>query len=1146
MNIQYIFQEKSFIAALKTFFAELNISMTYVEEKPIPAAALLRDRYKPDSEVHQLIDEVYFLGLMNDASLAKQDDSLFATKIDLADLQKDNNDYDGLAILGITLKPRKDHALPSRSQLADITRAFNQSFPTLPVTIVFKYEHYLAIANGERLKYEQTWREGEKIGKISILKDINLTKTHEGHNRILEQMKLPLVGKKVVTSFTTAYAHWLLVFNTDILNKKFYTELSNWYFWALKEVRFPNEPSDGDAQKLHTHRANNVIRMITRLIFTWFLKEKKLVPASLFDLDELSDVLHFQSLTPDMDTKSTFYQGILQNLFFATLNQEMTERRFKNSKTYKGTSTDFGIKNVYRYLDYFKSEEKALALFENIPFLNGGLFECLDDERLKDAGLVDGFSDAPKRQAQVPNFLFFQKEEKENTNLNEDYGTKGVKYKVRGLIHILNDYKFTIAENTPLEEEVALDPELLGKVFENLLASYNPETQSTARKQTGSFYTPREIVNYMVDESLKAYLLQNMKEIHILPDIDAPRLEMLFAENNEHDFNDSEIKALIAALDNCKILDPACGSGAYPMGILQRMVKLLHKLDPKNERWKQQQLDNLEDNLQDAQALEEARKAVIRAFEYNELDYGRKLYLIENCIYGVDIQPIAVQICKLRFFISLICDQKIDLARGKEHNLDVLALPNLETKFVAANTLIGLPTSNLIKTLQAEKLIEQREKLRHKIFSAKNTTTKKRLREKDEQIRNDLKTELETFNGGGTAEQLANWDPFNQNAFAPFFDLEWMFGLKDGFDVVIGNPPYGFRTVLSKEEKDYFRKVQKIEFSSGDSAELFVKICFDRHTKVNGILSFIIPKKSLYGDAWEDTRINYWKKFDLKYILDTGKSFDNVLLEASVFGLLKRERNGYVELAFLENNFEIKRFSKVKIDDIFVKSNSCQIYKVLYPSSIFNKIQEKSFQEKMIEGMLGLAIGTDFFSDIPKEYKLLKGIDVTNYMVRSNRWLANHDKLKWANVEVFLKPKVITQVIVSHIENPVPHLKITAAFDKEGIAITNTLMAFKIDERITNEFWLAYLNSKFLSWYAYNFIYSRAIRTMHFYNFYIQQIPIPKITPEAQQPFINLVEKILEGKKSGKDTSGWEAEIDGMVYDLYELTAAEIAVVEGK
>ncbi|MBW2708380.1 MAG: N-6 DNA methylase, partial [Deltaproteobacteria bacterium] len=144
------------------------------------------------------------------------------------------------------------------------------------------------------------------------------------------------------------------------------------------------------------------------------------------------------------------------------------------------------------------AEEKAVKLFSDIPFLNGGLFDCLDKE--DDSGTVvyvDGFTRKARKQPKVPNFLFFS--DYRTLDLSSAYGDKRKKKeKVRGLINLLDSYKFTVTENTPIEEEIALDPELLGKVFENLLASYNPETGTTARKQTGSFYTPREIVNYIL------------------------------------------------------------------------------------------------------------------------------------------------------------------------------------------------------------------------------------------------------------------------------------------------------------------------------------------------------------------------------------------------------------------------------------------------------------------------------------------------------------------------------------------------------------------------------------------------------------------------------------------------------------------------
>ena len=248
--------------------------------------------------------------------------------------------------------------------------------------------------------------------------------------------------------------------------------------------------------------------MITRLIFVWFLKEKDLVPDALFEEDNLSKLL------TSLDAQeSTYYKAILQNLFFATLNQEMNTSEASGRgvlRKFRGEGRQhYNITSLYRYKRYFKDPDvRHLRLFEiDSRSSTAVLFECLDKSDPNDAKTIlriDGFSDRDDNPLCVPNELFFS--EPQAVNLNAVYGTKNSRYTVRGLIHILNRYKFTIAENTPIEEEVALDPELLGQVFENLLAAFNPETGTTARKQTGSFYTPREIVNYMVDESLIAYL----------------------------------------------------------------------------------------------------------------------------------------------------------------------------------------------------------------------------------------------------------------------------------------------------------------------------------------------------------------------------------------------------------------------------------------------------------------------------------------------------------------------------------------------------------------------------------------------------------------------------------------------------------------
>ena len=157
---------------------------------------------------------------------------------------------------------------------------------------------------------------------------------------------------------------------------------------------------------------------------------------------------------------------------------------------------------------------------------------------------------------------------------------------------------------------------------------------------------------------------------------------------------------IIEVIDSLKILDPACGSGAFPMGVLHSLVHVLSKLDPGNARWKGRQLAKAAE-IPDATVRESVLADIEQAFVANKLDYGRKLYLIENCIYGVDIQPIAVQIAKLRFFISLVVDQKTNETAP---NRGIRPLPNLETKIVAANTLIGIvrPGQQMLRNREIE------------------------------------------------------------------------------------------------------------------------------------------------------------------------------------------------------------------------------------------------------------------------------------------------------------------------------------------------------------------------------------------------------------------------------------------------------------
>lgn len=313
-------------------------------------------------------------------------------------------------------------------------------------------------------------------------------------------------------------------FSVEVLTKAFYNELSDWYAWAIKEIQFPNDIDDPHDNEKYNHEA--AIRLITRLIFVWFLKQRNLIPGQFFDEPYIAEHL-LEGFTPNAradlfgkSTESRYYKAILQNLFFAMLNspmtaegsKELTERHFRKLNDNGSASrADFDNNKLMRYEKFFKNPDLFVELANStVPFLNGGLFDCLDD---KENGMyLDAFTDRESinRQLIVPDFLFFGEEVGKKIDLTSYYGYKKV-VDASGVIDILKRYNFTVEENTPFDQDVSLDPELLGKVFENLLAAYNPETQTTARKQTGSFYTPRDIVQYMVNEALVAHLNRIVK-----------------------------------------------------------------------------------------------------------------------------------------------------------------------------------------------------------------------------------------------------------------------------------------------------------------------------------------------------------------------------------------------------------------------------------------------------------------------------------------------------------------------------------------------------------------------------------------------------------------------------------------------------------
>jgi adenine-specific DNA-methyltransferase len=847
MNLQ-AFNQNNLFDATQDLFAQLGINLNSNTKQALSIKDVLKTHYK-ESPIFHAVEETYFSGVI--------DNSIFNSKAKSSyeeAAQKADQTYEGLLLFSLKL-----NRYPTRTEIAELVRAFNRTSQKMPVALLLHYTYdkqsHISLGLSERFKYLQHWRQGEKVGKVIILRDIHTQNPHAGHLRILKNLSIQ--GKNIQT-FNDLHQHWLTVLDLKLLNKAFYNELANWFYWAMDKVEFPDD-AEKDTEK---RNAENLIRLITRFIFVWFMKEKKLVPQELFDKPYLDELLNYTD-----KTHSTYYKAILQNLFFATLNTPMKKDDPK-SRIFIEDAKKYGYKNdgylqqgFYRYSRFIKDKEKFLKRFEQIPFLNGGLFDCLDTHDGKKEIRIDGFSDNAKHETRLklPDELFFTKEEL-TVDLSK-YLEDGKNKTVTGLITLLNKYIFTVAENTPIEEDVALDPELLGNVFENLLGAYLPESASTARKASGSYYTPKEIVNYMVDESL-IYYFQTSLNRH---DEDfLQNLRTLLSYDTDHNPFQTEpklTKKFIDTIETIKVLDPACGSGAFPMAILNKLTHLLHKLDPENKVWKEKLLKKIPPEI---------REETEKSLENKSVDYIRKLGLIENCIYGVDIQTIAIQISKLRFFLSLLIEQTIDDAKP---NRDIRALPNLETKFIAANTLLALNLNErgLAHTEEVEKLETELFKIREELFYANSRQKKLKLQEQEKKIREQLKQVLCTIGlSAETTDKIANWDPFDQHQSADWFDPEWMFGIKDGFNIVIGNPPYIRQEMLDSDYKTKLKEnYPKVFTGTADLLVYFFAVAH-RYLCSNGTLALITSNKWLRAGYGEKLRNFLKTETTLNAMIDFG------------------------------------------------------------------------------------------------------------------------------------------------------------------------------------------------------------------------------------------------------------------------------------
>ncbi|MDD2285702.1 MAG: TaqI-like C-terminal specificity domain-containing protein [Paludibacter sp.] len=934
-------------------------------------------------------------------------------------------------------------------------------------------------------------------------------------------------------------------FSVEVVNKQFYEKVAIHFTKLVGGSRNGNSYERqltiyGTDDSTSTKHQEFAVRLIGRIMFCWFLKEKKskngipLVPETMLSTDAV-----------EKDKTKSYYHSVLEPLFFELLNTRKEKRK-----------------------KHFSDEECS-----KIPYLNGGLFYPHDDDHYK-------FSE---------------------TNGTGKLGVITISNEwFSSFFDVLETYNFTVDENTSYDVELSIDPEMLGRIFEKLLAEINPQTGKSAKKSTGSFYTPREIVDYMVDTSLFQFLKQKT-------DIGSDKLKALISYGQEDDREqpliDEDQEKVVEALSRLTILDPACGSGAFPIGILQKIVYILQQVDPEASRWAQKQYSSV--------TSPELRREIRKKQERGLFDYIRKLCIIRESIFGIDIQGIATEIAKLRCFLSLVVEEE---AKDDEPNRGIQPLPNLDFKFITCDSLVRLKdqseSTGQLSMFENQEHIRELKRIRDVYFSAPPDERDELYAEFKEVQKAMFEEAQKNYgeSGSNLYTALYQWNPFSHES-TPWFDPEWMFGVKE-FDILIANPPY----INFSKNKEQSQKYGKIGYATYEARGDIYTLFYEKGVSLlrqNGILCFITSSQWMKTGYGEPLRAFFAQKTNPIHLIDfTGQEVFEATVNTNILLLMKAENEKETKalivqdkesvgdlITLIEENGIPHHFDtgkswailstteqeiKAKIEALGTPLKEWDIQISYGIKTGYNKafIIDQSKRDELIskdpnsaEIIHPILRGEDIkryrynFSNLyiilayynsyniiqkeyPYIYEHLKKYETELKERGQSRYTSNkktklnsdfpgqHHWLELDNnptknyIDSFSKPKIIWGNM---------SLKSSFALSEDNIFVRNPSNIITPGKK----YLLALLNSKLCDFY----IKSKAtMRDNGFYEYLstvIKDIPVIKVSDANQERLESLVDCILR-ENNPDNTRQYEDEIDDIVFDLYGLSPDEINFIKNK